>query len=152
MNPVKLFYSYSHKDEEWRDELEKQLIILQRNEEIEQWHDRRIAPGDAWEPAIVEHLHNADIILLLISPDFLASDFCYNNEMKRAMERNKAGEARVIPVMLRTVANWRDTPFAELQGLPKDMKPVRKWGDTDEAFANIAEGISRVVRELKRRP
>ncbi len=121
---VRLFYSYSHKDETLRNELETHLKLLQRQGLIETWHDRQIEAGDEWKQKIDENLERADIILLLISSDFIASDYCYDKEMGRAMERHSQKEARVIPVIVRDV-NWRIAPFAELQALPKDGNHAR---------------------------
>src|SRR5215472_6110261 len=98
---VKIFISYAHKDEALRDELEKHLSLLQRQGFITSWNDRQILPGTEWAYAISEHLNTAQIILLLISSDFLASDYCYSIEMERALERHEAGEAYVVPVILR---------------------------------------------------
>ena len=148
-NSVEIFYSYSHKDEELRDQLENHLTLLKRQGIITNWHDRKISGGGEWEGEIDKHLESADTILLLISSDFIASDYCYDVEMKRAMERHKAGEARVIPVILRPVA-WKNSPFGKLQAFPTSVNPVTRWEDQDEAFADIAEGIKEVVAELKR--
>jgi len=144
---IEVFYSYSHKDEELRDELEKHLSILKRQGVITGWHDRRIGAGREWEAEIDTHLNTAHIILLLISADFLASDYCYDVEMKRAIERHEAKEARVIPVMLRP-CDWKGAPFGKLQALPKDAKPVSSWSDRDQAFLNVAQGIRATVEEL----
>ena len=135
--PVTLFYSYSHKDEEIRDELEKHLSILKRQEIISEWHDRKIKVGREWDEQIDQQLQSASIILLLVSSDFLASDYCYGKELKIAMERHEKGEARVIPIIIRSV-DWNQTPFGKLQALPKDAKAVKSWNDIDEAFTNIA--------------
>jgi len=148
---IEVFFSYAHKDEELRDELEKHLAILKRQGVIAGWHDRKIGPGREWQGQIDAHLNSAGIILLLVSSDFLASDYCYDNEMKRAMERHEAGEARVIPVILRPV-DWKGAPFAKLQALPKDAKAVTTWPNRDEAFANVAQGIRAAVEELIGRP
>lgn len=137
---VRLFCSYSHKDEELRDELEKHLSTLIRSGVIASWHDRRIDPGREWAREIDRHLDAAQIILLLVSADFLASDYCYELEMKRAVERHKEGSAHAIPVILREV-DWKAAPFAGLQALPKDGKPVTSWANRDEAYADIARGI-----------
>ena len=145
--PIECFYSYAHADEELRKELEKHLSILKRQEVITNWHDRKIEPGKEWNREIDEHLQTADIILLLISTDFLASDYCYDIEMKRAMERQEAKEARVIPVILRPV-DWEKAPFAKLQALPRDAKAVTLWNNEDEAFSNIAAGIQKTVEQL----
>ena len=149
--PIEVFFSYSHKDEELRDELEKHLSILKRQGVITGWHDRRIGAGREWEGEIDTHLDTAHVILLLISADFLASDYCYDKEMKRAMERHEAGEARVIPVILRPVV-WRGAPFGKLQALPKDALPVTEWPNRDKAFENVAQGIQAAVGELTSPP
>jgi len=149
MKSIELFFSYSHKDEELRDELLKHLSLLKRERVIAGWHDREISAGQEWDEAIRSHLDSADIILLLISSDFMASDFCYNIEVKRAMKRHEAGEARVIPVILRPV-DWKRAPFGKLAALPKDGKPVTSWSNPDEAFLNIAEGIRNAVEDLLR--
>jgi internalin A len=147
---MKLFYSYSHKDEALRDELETHLKLLQRQGLIESWHDRKIEAGDDWKTRIDENLERADILLLLVSADFIASDYCYEKEMKRALERHDAGEARVILVIVRDV-NWKRAPFARLQALPKDGKAVTKWPSKDTAWRNVSEGIERVVEELRKK-
>ena len=144
---IEVFFSYSHKDEELRNELKKHLSILKRQGVITGWHDRRIGAGKEWEGEIDAHLNTAYIILLLISSDFLASDYCYDVEMKRAMERHEAGEARVIPIILRS-CDWRGAPFGKLQALPKDTKPVTSWTNQDEAFTDVARGIRAAVEDL----
>jgi hypothetical protein len=145
---VSLFYSYSHKDEALREELETHLSLLRRQGVINGWHDRRIAAGTEWVGQIDQHLEAADVVLLLVSADFLASDYCYDVEMKRALERHAAGTARVIPVILRPVDDWQSAPFGKLQALPKDGKPVTDWRPQDKAFADIARGIREAVASL----
>lgn len=135
-----VFFSYSHKDEELRDQLEVHLAMLKRQGFIEAWHDRRIPAGDNLDDAISEKLEEADIILLLVSPDFLASEYCYAVEMERAMERHRAGEARVIPVILRR-SDWHDAPFGKLNATPPDGKPIRSYADLDEAFHDVTKAI-----------
>ncbi len=144
---VGIFFSYSHQDEELRDELEKHLSLLRRQGIVIGWHDRRISPGKEWKGEINTHLEKALIILPLISPDFIASDYCYDVEMRRALERHESGESRVIPIILRAVS-WESAPFGRLQALPKNGHPVTSWPNRDEAFRNIAEGITRVAEEL----
>jgi hypothetical protein len=148
MVPIKLFFSYSHKDEELRGELENHLKILLRQGVLSQWHDRNIEAGDRWAKEIDRHLDEADVILLLVSADFLASDYCYSKEMKRALERQKKGCATVIPVILRPV-DWQDAPFANLQALPKDARAVTLWSNRDEAYTNIARSIRQICRKLQ---
>ncbi len=142
-----IFLCYSHKDERLLDRLKTHLSLLQRDKIISIWHDRRIGAGTEWAGAIDEHLNSARMILLLVSADFLASDYCHDVEMERALERHEAGEARVIPIILRPV-DWTGAKFGKLQGFPKDAKPVTTWKRTDDAFLDIAKGIRRVAEEL----
>jgi TIR domain len=145
--PIKLFISYSHRDESFRELLEEQLYALKRQELVEYWHDRRIAPGEEWEGAINENLETSAIVLLLISSSFIASPYCYDIEMRRALERHERGEARVIPIIVRP-ADWEWASFGKLQALPKDAKPITRWDNEDEAWLNVEQGIGRVVEEL----
>ena len=115
---IELFFSYSHKDEVVRDELETHLVMLKRQGVIQTWHDRRIVAGDEFDGQISENLESAGIILLLVSPYFLASNYCYDVEMTRAMERHEAGEARVIPVIV-DPCEWHPTPFGNYLPCPK---------------------------------
>jgi internalin A len=146
--PVRLFYSYSHKDETLRNELETHLKILQRLELIESWHDRNIGAGEDWRQKIDENLERANIILLLISADFIASDYCYEKEMKRALEKHEKKEVRVIPVIIRDV-NWTHAPFSKLQALPENGLPIVKWPDRDSAWRNVSEQIEKVIDEMQ---
>ena len=147
MLPVKVFCSYSHRDEKLRDKLAQHLRILEHQGVIESWHDRKISAGTEWAQAIDESLNSADIILLLVSDNFLASDYCYGLEMKRAMERHEAGAVRVVPILLKPV-DWVGAPFAKLQAFPKDAKPVTKWSNRDEAFVNITKAIRELAEEI----
>ncbi|PSN10307.1 serine/threonine protein kinase [filamentous cyanobacterium CCT1] len=142
---LRLFFSYSHKDDLLREQLETHLKLLQRQGLIQPWHDRRILPGDEWAGEIDDNLNRADIILLLVSADFIASDYCYDIEMKRAMERHESGEARVIPIILRPV-DWRGTPFNKLSWLPQNGEPVVQWENRDAAWLNVEMGIKRVIQ------
>lgn len=146
---LSVFLSYSHQDEIFRDDLEKHLAVLKRQGYIHTWYDRRIIAGEEWEKLINENLLTADIILLLVSSDFIASEYCYNIELKTAMERHQSGTAWVIPIIVRPVA-WKDTPFANLQPLPTDAKPITLWRTADEAWTDVVEGLQKVVNLLKR--
>ena len=148
--PIEVFFSYSHRDEEFKDELVKHLSILQRQGVVSGWHDRMIAPGTEWDREIDHHLSSADIILLMLSSDFLHSEYCWGVEVQKAMRRHEAGEAVVIPVVLRWV-DWKDAPFARLQALPKNAKPIRSWADADEAYTNVCEGIRAAVKTIRER-
>ena len=135
-----VFFSYSHKDEALRDQLEVHLSALKRDGAIATWHDRRITAGDPLGQRIDEQLEHADLILLLVSPDFLASDYCHEVEMQRALARHAEGSARVIPVILRP-CDWQHSPFAHLLAAPTDGKPITRWPDQDEAFLDVVRQI-----------
>jgi hypothetical protein len=150
-SPIEVFISYSHKDEALREQLGAHLALLKRERVIDEWHDRRIDAGQEWAGAIDEHLNSAAVVLLLVSANFVASDYCYDLEMTRALQRHDAGEARVIPVILREV-DWRGAPFAKLKALRKDGKPVTSWSKRDKALADVARGIREAVEALPRRP
>jgi len=144
--PVEIFCSYAHEDEAWLRKLETHLSLLKRQGLISFWYDRLITAGTDWAHAIDTHLETASIVLLLVSADFFASDYCVGIEMKRALERQEVGETRVIPILVRQV-DWTDTPFAHLQPLPSDAKPLAIWQDEDTALADITAGIRRVIVE-----
>ena len=149
LQPLELFFCYSHEDEELRQSLQKHLRGLTRQGHIAIWHDRQISAGTEWKREIDKHLDTAQIILLLVSPDFMNSDYCYSVEMKRAMQRHQRGDAHVIPVILRPTL-WKDAPFGKLQVLPTDAIPVvsGKWHNQDEAFEDVAEGIYQAVNSF----
>lgn len=135
-----VFFSYSHEDEALRDRLEKALATMKRQGLIEAWHDRRLKVGDDFDKGVKAELERADVILLLVSPDFIASDYCHDVEMTRALERHENGEARVIPVIVRA-CDWHPTPFGGLLAAPRDGKPITLWPDLDEAFLDVVKRI-----------
>lgn len=149
--PIELFYSYAHRDERLRKHLETHLSALRQQGVITEWHDRKIVAGTDWKQSIDTHLMTAAVILLLISPDFLASDYCYGVEMQCALARHAEGEASVIPVILRPV-DWQGTPFTHLQCVPTDAKPVTTWRNRDEAFRNVATAIRTAIKHLHPHP
>src|SRR5712692_3640397 len=144
---IKLFYCYAREDKALRDELEIHLSNLKRQYHLTNWHDREILPGENWEQAIDTHLSTSHLILLLISPNFIASDYCYGKEMAKALEREKAGTCRVIPILLRPT-DWENAPFSHLQLLPTDARPVTSWTDRDSAFWDIAKETRKAIQEL----
>jgi len=144
---VNVFFSYSHKDEEQRQELLAHLSGLKRGGLIREWHDRKILAGEEWKGEIDKNLEGADLILLLVSAYFIASDYCYEKEMKRALERRAAGEAWVVPIIVRD-CEWHTTPIGALQALPTEGKPVLEWPSKDAAWADVARGIRKVVESL----
>jgi hypothetical protein len=138
--PAKLFISYSHEDERHMKRLATHLAGLRREGLIADWHDRKIPAGDEWHKAIDDRLKTADCVLLLVSPDFLASDFCYSIEMECALKKYQEGRNLVIPVIVQP-ADWRHTRLRDLQALPKDGKPVVEWAIRDRAWLNVVEGL-----------
>jgi len=148
--PLKLFFSYSHEDETFKNKLNKHLKMLQRLNVISAWQDRDISAGSEWEEEILGNLEQADIILLLVSDNFLASDYCWDKEMERALQRHEEGTARVIPIILKPVDGWYQAPFGKLQALPKDAKPISNWSNEDEAYTNIAAGIRKVAENMSK--
>jgi nucleoside phosphorylase len=146
---IDVFFSYSHKDEALRDELEAHLAALKRTGVIRGWHDRRIAPGATWKGEIDKNLDAAALVLLLVSADFLASDYCFDVEMGRALERQRQGKTHLVPVILRA-CDWTTVPsLGKLQALPRDAKPVTSWGNRDEAWSHVAQGIRAVATMLR---
>jgi KaiC/GvpD/RAD55 family RecA-like ATPase len=148
--PVEIFCCYARKDQSLLNDLKSHLKPLQRQGRIILWADTDIDAGMIWENEIDKHLDTAQIILLLVSPDFIDSEYCYGKEMKRAMARYEAGEAQVVPVILRPVL-WENTPFGKLQALPTGARPIISslWHNRDEAFYDVAFGIQKVIREFR---
>ena len=148
---LQAFVSYSHRDDRLRAELETHLKLLQRTGALQLWTDRRITAGDEWKGQIDENLERADLILLLVSADFMNSDYCFDIELKRAMERHEAGEARVVPIIVRKVA-WHSAPFGKLQSLPADGKVVDRGtggrSARDAVWTAVAEGLEKALKQL----
>jgi internalin A len=144
---AKVFYSYCHKDEQLRDELETHLTLMKRQGIIEYWHDRCIDPGQELGQEIDKNLQAADIIFLLVSADFIASNYCYETEMGMALSRYENKEVVVIPIIIRAV-DWTSAPIGKLLALPTDGRAVTSWSDRDEAWKDVAQGIKKVVREI----
>ena len=147
MSTIGVFISYSHKDDELRDELAKHLMILHREGIIETWYDREISAGSDWEEQIKQNLQQARIILLLISANFIASDYIWDIEVKNAMVRHRSGGCTVIPVILKP-CDWMSTPFGKLQALPKGAKPISVWENRDDAFMDITQSIREIALDL----
>ncbi len=147
--PVTIFICSAREDKALLNELMSHLMPLQRRGLIEIRHDHDIPAGAEWEARVIQEINAAQVILLLVSPDFLNSDYCYHIEMQRALARHERGEARVIPIILRPVL-WWEMPFSKLQALPTDGEPVTSplWPDRDAAFYDIALGIYQVVKVM----
>ncbi len=144
--PIEVFYSYAHEDESHIQRLHIHLTMLRRQGLISTWHDRKIIPGTDWAQTIDTDLEQASIILLLVSPDFLGSDYCYAIEMQRALQRHNANEARVIPVIL-SPCDWSYAPFTSLQCLPRDGKAITLWDNQDLAWNDVTAGIRQVIED-----
>lgn len=146
--PLSIFISYSHRDEDYKDDLVVHLATLKRQGKIRAWQDRDIEAGAEWDAEIKQQLESAEIILLLITPQFIASDYCYDLEMQRAVQRHEEGTARVIPIIVKP-CDWEGTPFSKLQFVPKNAKPITKWDDQDDAFLNVVQSIRKAVESLQ---
>lgn len=154
--PVSLFYSYAHEDEKLRDDLERHLKILERRQLIAPWHDRAIVAGQSWNSEIDAHLQSAELVLLLLSSYFISSDYILGVELKTAMQRQADGHATVVPIMLRPVdlqaEDAADMPFVGLlasQGLPRDLKPVTRWRNREDAWVEVAKGLRATVGSIR---
>jgi internalin A len=144
MKGVSMFISYSHKDEELKDKLKAHLSSLKRDELIRTWDDRQILAGSELDKEIAFYNENSDIIVLLISSDYINSDYCYSIEMTKALERHASKQAIVIPIILRS-CDWKKTPFSKLKSLPRDGKAVTSWKNEDEAFTDIAVEVRTLI-------
>jgi len=148
MEPIKVFLSYADEDEKLLQQLEKHLSVFRRSGKIILWHGKNTAHDTEWQREIETYLNTADIILLLISPDFIASDHCYSIEMQKALERYKAGDARVMPILMRPV-DASDTPLRELPMLPASGQAVTRWRDQDEALLEISLELGKAIKEVR---
>lgn len=144
---IKVFFSYADEDTSLQSKLANHLTSLKRQEVITVFHYKNITAGEEWGKVINTHLESANIILLLISSDFIASDYCYDVELKKALERHESGEAQVIPIILRP-SDWKQSLFGKLTPLPSEGKPVTTWQDEDEAFLDIVNGIRKVTNKI----
>jgi len=144
---IPIFISYSSVDEDMKSELIKHLEPLKRLNLISEWNVRKIVAGEQWAQEISDKLQSAKIILLLLSVDFLNSQYCYDIELERALARNDAQECAVIPVLLRNCV-WQHAPFAKLSGLPKNMTAVASCPYKDDAYVDIVKGIKEAVEKM----
>ena len=144
--PLKLFISYAREDEDYKIALEKRLKPYVRNNIIESWSDRAITPGSVWEDEIKQKMNASDVILFLISPDFLASDYIHDVEIVKALARYDAGQLRIIPIVVRP-SDLSQLKISKFQALPKDARPISKWDDKDEAWLNVIQGLKRIFNQ-----
>lgn len=145
--PLKIFYSYSHLDKTYRDELSKSLVVFVRQGIITEWCDLEITAGVEYNKEIAEKLESADIIILLLSRDFIGSDYCMGIETDKALKMHNEHKARIIPIIVRD-CTWKDTKLKGLQLLPMNAKPVKDWPNRDKAWVDVVNGIKKVFVEL----
>jgi hypothetical protein len=148
---VQVFISYAHKDEAFKESLDEHLIMLKRNGVISEWHDRKILPGEQWKDKISENLEKADLILFLVSSTFLSSEYCFEIEFARALEKHAQGTAQLIPIILRS-CDWTSSKLGGFQGLPKDAVPISSWSDQDAGWLNVVNGIKAHLAHFKPTP
>ena len=148
LRDIQVFVTYAHEDELYRTRLGQHLKLFERKGTITCWHDRLITAGTNWAREIDKSLAESDVILALVSAAFLASDYCYDVELAAAIERHKFGRSRLIPIIVRPAA-WHESPLGQLQALPIEAKPISTWGNEDEAWASVIEGILKVVGEVR---
>ncbi len=148
--PIKVFVSYSRKDKDYKEELLEFLAPMRRNDTIQIWNDKDILPGEQWEDELLERLTTADIVIFLVSPSLLNSDYIHRVEIKGAMERHKKGELVIIPILIRN-SDFAESDFKTFQGLPSDLKPVSTWEDRDSAWLNITKGLKRVIESIQKK-
>jgi hypothetical protein len=149
--PLRVMYSYSHKDETYKQELNTYLAAQRREGLIEVWQDRQILPGSEFDKEIANALDESDIIILLVSANFIESEYCWSTEMKRAVQQHDEGKAQVVPVIIKPSEGWKNAPFGKLNALPKDGQPVTTSKNQDEAWVDVAEGIRRLVTAIRLR-
>jgi hypothetical protein len=147
---ARIFISYAHEDDDLKQELDKHLKVLKRSSKVDVWSDRQLVAGEEWDDSIMSELRQANIILLLISVDFNASDFIWDKELAVAMARHHDGTARVVPIIMRK-CSWDGLPYAALQALPRRARPVTDYPDRDVAYTEIAEGIEQLVDQINAR-
>lgn len=148
---MKAFISYSHRDEAALERLHVHLANLKREGLIETWYDREILAGSGLDPEIAEQLEEAELFLLIVSPDFLSSNYCYDIEMTKALERHERGEARVIPIIIEP-CEWKQTPLGKLKAVPRDGKPVSDWTNANTAFLDVTQELRRIATSERPTP
>ena len=141
---MRAFISYSHRDAVAVERLHTHLAVLLRERRLDAWFDRRIVPGDQIDAEIARELEACDLFLMLVSPDSLASDYCVDREMRRALERHDAGEARVVPIIVEP-CDWSSSPLGQLKALPRDGKPISEWANENSAYLDVVNGLRRIL-------
>lgn len=146
--PVKVFISYAHKDEQYKEELTKRLKPYESRNIIEAWDDRKMLPGQDWHTEINNRLQWANVILYLVSPDFMASDYINDVELAKAMERHHTGEQRLVPIIIRP-SDLSILDISKFQAVPKNAKPVTTFNNQDEAWLDVITALSKLFSAIK---
>lgn len=144
---IRLFISYAHPDEVYKDKLVKFLSAMKRQGIIDLWTDREITVGEQWDDEIKKGLQNSNVILFLISSDFMASDYINDVEIAEAIRRHKAGEVTIVPVIIRP-SDFTSLPLKKFQALPKNALPISKWQNEDEAFMDVVNGLKILIKKM----
>lgn len=141
---AKVFISYSHCDEHYKNRLDKALYALKRNNRITVWEDRLLVAGQAWEQELFEKLEEAEVILMILSDDYIASDFCYSREFKYVLDSHKRKSKVLIPIIVRP-CSWQDLEFGAIQAVPKDGTPINTYTNEDLAWHEVVQAIKRSI-------
>ncbi len=141
---VKAFVSYSHADELALERLIKHLAMLKQDGQIEEWVDQRILAGGVIDDDISLSLDSSGLFLALISPDFLASNYCFDKEMKRALKLNDQGKLRIVPIIVQP-CDWKASPLRKFKAIPKDGKPVAEWTNENNAWLSVIDELRRII-------
>jgi len=149
--PLEVCYSYADADEPLLRELEKHLSLLKHTGLVTTWHKRQVPAGSDWQVLVNSHLSSASLILLLLSANFLASEYCYSIEMQHALQRQEAGTASIIPILLSPV-DWPSSPFGSLKALPSNGKPITMWRNRNAAFADVVQGVRATIQGIQNGP
>lgn len=148
--PVKIFISYTQADESYKNELTIQLKLLKMQKLVEAWSDQEILPGQEWDAEIKEQLDEAEVILFLVSTDFLVSDYVNDVEIKKALERYDKGEVIIIPIVVRPT-QFSGFEISKFQALPAKAKPISQWDDKDNAWLDVSNGIKKVIQSIQKK-
>jgi hypothetical protein len=143
--PLSLFLSYAHADAEIAETLRKHLAPLRHEGIVHDWQDRDIRPGEHWDDEISTQLESADLVVALLSADFVASDYAYSRELRRAFELHQLRELVLVPVIARACL-WQNLPIGALQALPDGALPITSWSDPDAAYVTVVRGIESAAR------
>lgn len=141
---MKAFISYSHADERTLERLHKHLAMLQREGTLSTWVDHEILPGANLDDAIRQELDSSDLFLALVSPDYLASNYCYEKEFEYALEKSRDGSIRVVPIIAEP-SDWLSSPLRQFMALPKEGKPISEWTNANNAYLDVVTGLRRLL-------